>query len=194
MRCGAVFRLPFLLTPSEGVGFSRISLLLWKEWNSCSMPTVARVCVLLKGTICSFKKVPIKAAFHRHLLAFAAVRPRPYAFRRPCFFTVSTTASNSGKCCHCGEGFGKGLSQPIKAGEAGVLLCGFSSDAMPGRWDVVSGRWDMMPRRYLRDDILPQNGCTSIFGQNQNSLLFLPFLNELTRIWQKRKRKRRIPR
>lgn len=75
-----------------------------------------------------------------------------------------------------------------------MLLFGFSSDAMPGRWDVVPGRWDMMPKRYLRDDVLPQNGCTSIFGQNQNSLLFLPFLNELTRIWQKRKRKRRIPR
>ena len=77
MRCGAVFRLPFLLTPSEGVGFLRISLLLRKEWNSCSMPTVARVCVLLKGTICSLKKVPIKAAFHRHLPVSATDRPRP---------------------------------------------------------------------------------------------------------------------
>lgn len=94
---------------------------------------------------------------------------------------------NPWKCCHCGEGFGKGLSQPMKSGEAGALLCGFRSDAMPGRWD-------MMPRRYLRDDVLPQNGCTSIFGQNQNSLLILPFLNQVTRIWQKRKKKRRIPR
>ena len=50
MRCGAVFRLSSPLTPSEGVVLSRIFLLLRKEWNSCSTPTVARVCVLLKGT------------------------------------------------------------------------------------------------------------------------------------------------
>ena len=73
----AIFAVNLPFTPSEGVGFLRISLLLWKEWNSCSMPTVARVCVLLKGTICSLKKVPTKAAFHRHLPVSATDRPRP---------------------------------------------------------------------------------------------------------------------
>ena len=167
------------LTPSEGVVLSRIFLLLRKEWNSCSTPTVVRVCVLLKGThllleegadksgfssspsgtrncatpsigpsaghtsalrsrrcrrkrrfivtfrcpqlwdsvhrpFCRpylrapFMKVPTKAAFHRHLPAFAAVRPCPYAFRRPCFCALSTTAPNCGKSCRCGEGLSCG--------------------------------------------------------------------------------------
>lgn len=54
-------------------------------------------------------------------------------------------------------------------------------------------RCGVVPGRWLRDDALLQNGYVPNFGQNQNSLLILPFLNQVTRIWQREKEKEDTP-
>ena len=61
------FIVELFCTPSEGVGFSRISLLLWKEWNCCG----ASVCAVEPFSVCrSFLLLRKESAFCAFLYSF----------------------------------------------------------------------------------------------------------------------------